>query len=80
MGALEPCRLYLQMCHGQSALARVLVARGRPEEAEEPDAAAGRCLSALAGLASCEDFMRQLLLQEQAQQGAFHAERSAMNL
>ena len=69
VGATEPCRLYLQMCQGQSVLAQVLTARGMAEDAVVPDTAAGRCMAALAGLASCKDFMHGVLMHEQELQG-----------
>ena len=65
VGAEEPCHLYLQMCEAQATLARVHQARGEPELALEPEAAASRCIAAVAGLDNCKGFMRELLSQQE---------------
>jgi hypothetical protein len=42
VGAEEPCHLYLQMCEAQATLAKLHQARGKPDLAAEPEAAASR--------------------------------------
>lgn len=64
VGAEEPCHLYLQMCEAQATLAKVHQARGEPEAALEPEAAASRCIAAVAGLDNCKGFMQALLSQQ----------------